>query len=116
MQPEDIADEFAKLRYHVKLLGEAIDRREHSVTAMILDFDWSEEDVERAENIFEKYDNLAESGASIDNFERELCEAFNINYQQMKQIVLGFYRNGHFIDVCRAYAKMHPVAEFSEIP
>lgn len=112
-----IEQELAKLRFHVKQLGEAIDDDEHPVTAMVIELNWSEEDLERAHDIFEKYDNQLESHGRFfeHDLEKELKDSFDIGYQTVKTIVLAFWRNHQWQGVCRAYAKQHDVSEFKEI-
>jgi len=111
----DVERELGKLKYHVKLLGSAIDWRENPTAAMVIQLDWSEEDLDRAEDIFEKYDQLLENDRSIHGLEKELKDTFGIGYQTVKTIILGFWRNSQFPDVCVEYAKQNEASEFREI-
>jgi hypothetical protein len=111
----DVEHEIAKLKYHVKLLGDAVDWHEHPIAAMVVALDWSEDDLDKAQDIFDKYDRQVEAGGPTGFFERELRDTFGIGYQTVKQIVLGFYHNSQFLDICCAYAKEQRVSEFREI-
>jgi hypothetical protein len=112
----DVERELAKLRYHVRRLADAIDPREHPEAAMVVQLDWSEDDVERATDIFAKYAQLLQSGRSIHGLEKELKDAFGIvSYQTIKPIVLGFWRLSVHPDVCVEYAKQNECREFREI-
>jgi len=48
-------------------------------------------------------------------FEMELRETFNIGYQTVKTIILAFFDNGQWGDVCTAYAKKFECVEFHRI-
>ncbi|MFQ2558598.1 hypothetical protein ACK3Z7_04205 [Aeromonas caviae] len=106
MNIEEIAEELKKLKYQVRTLGETIDYRTHPVEALILSLDWGEGDIDRAHDIFEKYDNKLEAGEVVNwhEFEHELRDAFGIGYQTVKSIVLAFYANHQWTNVCYGYA------------
>ncbi len=91
----EINEELEKIRYHIKLLSETIDYKEYPIQSLILDMNWDSEDIERAHDIFEKYDTKIENKkrASWTEFELELEQQFNIGYQTVKSIVLAFFRN-----------------------
>ncbi len=67
--------------------------------------DWGEEDIDHAHDVFEKCDNRPEAGEQVDwrEFERELKNV-NINYQAVKSIVLAFWRNHQWTNICYGYA------------
>lgn len=102
----EIARELEKLKYQVRTIGETIDYRAHPVEALILSLDWGEGDIDRAHDIFEKYDNKLEANEAVNwhEFEHELEDAFGIGYQTVKSIVLAFYDNHQWTNVCYGYA------------
>lgn len=106
MNIEEIARELEKLKYQVRTIGETIDYRAHPVEALILSLDWGEGDIDRAHDIFEKYDNKLEANEEVNwgKFEHELRSAFDIGYQTVKSIVLAFYDNHQWTKVCYGYA------------
>lgn len=106
MNLEQIAEEITKLKYQVRVLGETIDYQAHPVEALILSMDWSEGDIDRAHDIFEKYDNKLQEKEPViwAEFEKELRNEFNIGYQTVKSIVLAFYKNHQWTNVCYEYA------------
>jgi hypothetical protein len=108
---DNLENEVAKLRFQIKLISETIDRDENPILHLAVFLNWSEEDLEAAHNIFEEYSQKPD----LIGFERQLKERFDIDYQQVKRIILAFYRTGQHEDVCERYAKDHPVTEFHEI-
>ena len=114
---DQIQKQIDKLKYQLRLLGEAIDHREYPVPALVLALDWDDEDLNKAHDIFEKYDNKMEAGEEINwrSFEMELRDAFDIGYQTVKTIILAFFDNGQWQDVCTAYAKAFECVEFHRI-
>jgi len=107
MSLEQLKEELEKLKYQVRIIGETIDYQAHPVESLILSMDWGEGDIDRAHDIFEKYDNLLEAKEPINwhDFERELKTAFSIGYQTVKLIILAFYKNHQWTTVCYEYAK-----------
>ena len=84
---------------------------------MVVALNWSEEDLERAEDIFEKFEKQLESSGGMmeHDLEKELKDTFKIGYQTVKTIVLAFWHNSQWQDVCKAYAMKQNVSEFKEI-
>uniref|UniRef100_UPI003F8067AD hypothetical protein n=1 Tax=Xanthomonas sp. 0924 TaxID=2835534 RepID=UPI003F8067AD len=120
MSAEDFRKELEKIKYHVRLLGETINFKDHPIEALILSKDWNEGDIERAHDIFEKYDKLLESKQPVSwgDFEQELEDTFNTGYQGVKPIIVAFFRNGQWTNVCHGYAmSFEPTTpiEFHEI-
>lgn len=114
---DDTKSEIERLRYHVKLLGEAVDSQEHPLTSLVVHLNWKEADLDAAHDIFEEFDQKMESDASVNwsDLERRLKDRFDIGYQTVKSIVLAFYRNHQWSGVCRKYAMAHQCTEFHEI-
>ncbi|MEJ1364540.1 MAG: hypothetical protein RPU42_05495 [Candidatus Sedimenticola sp. (ex Thyasira tokunagai)] len=109
--------EIDKIKFHIKMLGEAIDSREYPIASLVISMDWDGDDLNRAHDVFEKYDNMLEAKEDINwrAFEMELRNTFDIGYQTVKSIVLAFYRNHQWTEVCSLYAKAYECLEFHEI-
>jgi len=114
---DSIQKQLDKLKYQLHLLGEMIDHREYPIPALVLALDWDDEDLNKAHDIFEKYDNKIEAKEEINwrAFETELRDTFNIGYQTVKTIILAFFDNGQWQSVCTEYAKAHECVEFHRI-
>jgi hypothetical protein len=107
-----------KLEYQIGLLISTIDSDAFPVESMILYLNWNEEDLNRAHDIFEKYDNKLENKDENINwsaFENELKTAFNISYQTVKIIINSFYKNHQWSGVCYYYAKSCECVEFHSL-
>lgn len=114
---DSIQKQLDKLKYQLHLLGEIIDHREYPIPALVLALDWDDEDLNKAHDIFEKYDNKIEAKEEINwrAFEMELRDTFNIGYQTVKTIILAFFDNGQWQSVCAEYAKEYECVEFHRI-
>jgi hypothetical protein len=117
MDSEFLPDAVQRLQFQMKLVGEALDHREHPIASLVISLNWSEQDLEAAHDIFERYDHLLEENKSPQwgQFEHELRDRFSISYQSVKWIILAFYHNGQWTSVCQEYAKAYSCAEFHEI-
>lgn len=106
MTIEEIIADLEKLKYHVRLLADTVDYSQYPIESLILSLDWDENQIDRAHDIFEKYDALLKTKTPIKwhAFENELKLEFNINYQTVKSIVLAFFKNDQWVEVCRGYA------------
>lgn len=109
--------ELEKIRYHIRLLGETINSEEHPIQALVIRNDWCEDDLENAQDIFEEADMQIQQGKAVDwhAFEERIKTRFGLSYQGVKPIVLAFYHNGLWLDVCKQYAKKYSCAEFNQI-
>lgn len=114
---DSIQKQLDKLKYQLHLLGEAVDHREYPIPSLILSMDWDDDDLNKAHDIFEKYDNMMEDRKEVNwtAFEMELRETFGIGYQTVKTIILAFFDNGQWQNVCTAYAKAYECVEFHRI-
>jgi hypothetical protein len=114
---DSIQKQLDKLKYQLHLLGEAVDHREYPIPSLVLSLDWDDEDLNKAHDIFEQYDNKMEDGKEVNwrAFEMELRETFGIGYQTVKTIILAFFDNGQWQNVCTAYAKAYECVEFHRI-
>jgi len=106
MNIEELAAEIRKLKYQIKTIAYTIDYERYPVESLILEMDWDENQISEAHDIFEKYDNKLREGEEVNwvEFEMELRDHFQIGYQTVKSIVLAFYRNDQWVDVCKGYA------------
>lgn len=106
MNIDDLSKDIMKMKYHIRLLGEAIDYKQHPVEALILSMDWDESQIDRAHDIFEEYDNKINNKEPINwhEFEHALRDEFGIGYQTVKSIILAFYNNHQWTGVCKGYA------------
>ena len=114
---DEIQKQLDKLKYQLHLLGEAINHREYPIPSLVLSLDWDDEDLNKAHDIFEKYDEKIEKDEKINwrAFEMELRDTLGIGYQTVKLIILAFFDNGQWQEVCTAYAKAYECVEFHRI-
>lgn len=103
---EAIIARLEKLEFHVKLLAESLSHTENPIASLVVDFNWSEQDLDSAHDIFEMFDKKLHESAIIKwhELEKEFNEKLNISYQGLKSVVLAFNRNGQWTEVCHAYA------------
>ena len=115
--PDNIERELEKIKFHIRLIGETIDYRSYPIPFLVIEIDWNDKDLDKAHDIFEKYDDKLEREEKVNwkEFEMELQNTFGIEYQTVKSIVLAFYRNHQWTRVCAGYAKAYECIEFNEI-
>lgn len=113
----ELLSEVEKLKFYINLIGSTLDSEKYPIASLVIQMNWSEKNLDEAHDIFEKYSNLMESNSEVNwgAFEADLKNKFNISYQGVKPIVLAFYRNHQWMDVCIAYAKAYECIEFHEI-
>lgn len=101
-----IVTRLEKLEFHVKLLAESLNHDENPVASLVVHFNWSPEDLDCAHDIFEMFDAKIRAVENINwhDLESEFKEKLNISYQGLKSVVLAFYNNGQWTEVCHAYA------------
>lgn len=120
MNEREIIERLDKLKYQVETLGHTIDYEKHPVEALVLSNDWGPKQLEKAHDIFEIWDKKLEGGEEMNSgdFEHEFQQYLNVGYQGLKSIVLAFYRNSQWTNVCEAYVDSFgkaPSVEFFEI-
>ena len=110
---EDYLNRLEKMEFHIRLLAESIDYSQHPMTLLVIENDWNENDLDRVHDIFERFSKKIESGTTFSHheFEREFMDELRINYQELKSIVLAFFKNGQWVEVCLAYVK-----SFGDLP
>lgn len=106
MSMEDIERDLEKLKYQVKMLSYTIDPERHPIESMVLEMDWDGGQLSKAHDIFEVYDKKldAEEDVNWTEFEMALRNEFGIDYQTVKSIILAFFINHQWTDVCKGYA------------
>ena len=106
-----------RLRYQIRLLGQSIDSSEQPMTSLVVELDWGEPELRKANDIFEAYDTIlgSEGRLSSQEFENEFQKHLGIGYQLLKLVVLAFYNNHQWTTVCVEYARSAPCVEFDEI-
>lgn len=105
MTNEEIAETVEKLKYHISILGQTIDHERHSVEALIIENDWSQTQLNKVHDLFEKWEKFLEAGQQMQqsSFEIDFNNELDISYQDLKSIILAFYRNSQWTNVCEAY-------------
>jgi hypothetical protein len=106
MNLEDLAKDVHKIRYQIEILSECVDYERYPVQSLILMMNWDESQINKAHDIFEEYDKLLRENNKVNwsDFESKLRNEFTINYQTVKSIILAFYRNHQWTEVCHGYA------------
>ncbi|MDP2038448.1 MAG: DUF1878 family protein [Ignavibacteria bacterium] len=114
---DDILKQIEKIKYQLRLIADTLDHVQYPIEALVIELDWSSEDLDAAHDIFEEADIKLEKKELVNwtEFELKLESRFGIGYQTVKDIVLAFYHNQQWGNVCRGYAKEHDVIEFKEI-
>ena len=115
-------NELDKIKYHIRLINDRmrlidaeidLDFHSDSIASLVIEMDWSEDDLNRAHDIFERYRD-----AQFRHHGRELESAlrreFGIDAGPAKLIIVAFWRGDTWVDVCTRYAKANPCAEFEE--
>ena len=118
---ENQKEEIAKIKFHISMLNNYQNYVNNPIGSLDIEFDWSEEDLDKAHDIFEKYNKKILEGGLDGNLhslmEKDFNEDLNIGYQEVKSVVLAFFRESRWVTVCVEFVKSYeyePV-EFSEI-
>ena len=103
---ESINTRLEKLEFHVKLLSESLNHIENPTASLVIQFNWAEQDLDLAHDIFESFDMKISKSEKINwyEFEKDFKDKLGISYQGLKSVVLAFNRNGQWTDVCHSYA------------
>ena len=108
--------EIEKMRFQIRELCRCIDTS--SMLAMIIEFDWGQEELQHAENIFRKYEPLSRNSDSNDWASRlraEFESEFGIGHQGMKIVIQAFFPNSLWRNICIRYAHIHSAIEIDHI-
>lgn len=105
MTNEEIEKILEKMKFQIATIGQAIDFDRHPVESLIISMDWGQKEINLAHDVFEKWDKKLEAGEDISSyeFEADFSESLGLNYQRVKPVILSFYRNGQWTNVCEAY-------------
>ena len=116
MTMAEMTEIIEKLVYQVKQLGTTIDYEKHPVEALILSNNWGPADLDKAHDIFERWDERLEKGEAMNTseFEGEFNRELNISYQGLKSVILAFYKNHQWTNVCEAYVDAFGATPSSE--
>jgi hypothetical protein len=100
-----ISNIIKKLQYQVSILGQTIDDKKYPLQSLIIEKDWSEEDVDIVDDIFDEWDKRLQKNENFSSgeFEKNFSDRLNVTYQGLKSIILAFYKNDQWINVCEAY-------------
>ena len=106
MNNHELVEQIKKLQYQVQTLAHCIDYERYPVESLVLSMNWDNSQLNRAHDIFQKYDEKLGKTEERDwfEFEHELRDEFGIGYQTVKSIVLAFFNNHQWVDVCHGYA------------
>ena len=115
--------ELEKIKYHIRLINDRLrlidseidlDFHSDSIASLEIEMDWSEDDLNRAHDIFERY-----CGVKFRNYgyqlESALRREFGIGAGSAKEIIVAFWRSDKWVDVCVEYAKANQCVEYHEI-
>ena len=120
MTNEETAAALVKLQYQMSVIADTIDYDDHPVELLILSMNWDRSDLNRAHDIFEKWDKVLQAGGSVDQheFEHDFDRELGISYQGVKSVVRAFYKNDQWTDVIEAFVDgmgPHPSVEYLSI-
>ena len=106
MNIDEVIEKLNKLEYQVSVLSECVDSERYPVQSLILSMNWDDSQLNKAHDIFQIYDEKLENKEDVNwtEFEHVLKDEFSIGYQTVKSIILAFYRNHQWVDVCHGYA------------
>lgn len=106
MTIDEIANKIEKLQYQISVLSECVDYDRYPLQRLILSMNWDSSQLNKAHDIFQAYDEKLENGVEVNwtEFEMALEDEFNIGYQTVKSIILAFFNNHQWVDVCHGYA------------
>lgn len=115
-------NEIKKLKYHITLLNNYSFHKMNPLDSLVISLNWSEEDLDKAHDIFEKYffelKAKKEISCLYSLIEQDFEKDLNIGYQLVKTVILSFFRENLWTEVCIAFVKSqgeNPPIEFSEI-
>jgi hypothetical protein len=114
---EDLKREVEKLRFQMRMVADTLDFHDNPIAYLVIVLNWDDEDLKTANDIFEKYNQRLENEEEVPwkEMEFELKDAFSIGYQTVKTVILAFYHNGQWTNVCRWFAEGQDVSEFKVI-
>ena len=120
MTDKDLIKRLDQLEYRVSILGQAIDYDRFPIEALIMSMDWGRSDIDKVHDVFERWDNRLEKGEKINRseFEKVFEQAVGVTYQGLKSILIAFWENHQWTNVCEAYVDSFggsPAVEYHRI-
>ena len=114
---DELREQLERLRYQVRMVGEALEGDAYPIQSLIIELDWGEKELDEAHDIFEKYTQLLKENEEfiLESFEIEFLDRLSVGYQTLKLIILAFHKNNQWLKLCEAYVLAHDVMEFWEI-
>ena len=104
----ELEKKIEKLQLHLSMLNSSFSLYEDNpIASLVISYDWSSDDLDRAHDIFEKYSNKIYKGEEFSHYELEadFLSEFGLTYQAVKSIVNAFFRNNQWVDVCVEFVK-----------
>ena len=99
--------DIAKLEFQIRLLANSIDHKSHPLESLILNFDWTSEDLHEAEKCFLGAQENIDEGKEFDpsSFEKCFKNKLGLDNQDVINVAVAFYRSGQWVEVCKRYAE-----------
>ena len=99
--------EVDKIKYHIRMLAAVFDYDDFPIEGLVLSFDWSEEDLHKAHDCFERAEMKIKAGEDFNYhiLERSLKDSLGLDYQEVKSVAIAFFKSGQWTQVCEEYAK-----------
>ena len=101
----DINREIEKLRFQNQQLKEVGDYKKFPMIRLIVEHDYSESDINRIDDTFDKFQSELDAGNEL-NFvavEKEFKDSCKIGRQTLKSVIEAYIAGRLFTDVCYAY-------------
>lgn len=120
MTNEELAAAIEKLQYQISVIADTIDYDTNPVELLILSMNWDRKELNKAHDIFEKWDKILNEGGAVNQhqFESDFDRELGVSYQGVKSVVRAFYRNDQWTDVIEAFVDgmgPHPSVEYLSI-
>lgn len=97
-----------RLEELLEMLFEDVQLPVGSYALLAWELGWGRAEIQRMLDIIEECNRKKDTS----RLEARLTSELNINYQQVKLVILTLWHNHQFEWVCRDYAKNHKTAEF----
>lgn len=104
----DYEEEIKKLKFQTSILGETINFEEHPIARLVFEFDWDEEKLDAVYDCFERIEKILEETPNMlthPDVEKIFHDSVGVGYQSLKAIILAFYRENRYTNVCIEYVK-----------
>ncbi len=114
----NIEEEINKLKYQIDILKDTLDSDKYPIESLILNLNLNEDKLNQIYDIFDIFEQKLENNEKDINwteFEHKLRDTLDIGYQTVKTIIIAFYNNYQWVDVCYHYAKAYQCVEFHSL-